>query len=234
MLADVHSHILSGIDDGARDVKETESLLTLLKRGGVTHLALTPHYYPYKGSIASFLERRNSAFQQLTELPTAKNFTFSLGAEVYLSETLFNNESLIPLCYEGTRYMLTELEYSSYFTDATKYRLLRLIEDFGVIPVLAHIDRYPFLWKDLQLLEMLRRMGCCFQINLSSLCGFFSRHRALKLFKFGFVDFLGEDVHHSVLPAKTKRKILLQAEKNCSGFLRSLTNKAVTELFVSR
>ena len=232
MFADVHSHVLFGIDDGARDSKETRKLLIQLRQAGTTHLALTPHYYPYKRSIRSFVEKRERAFQAFMTLPEAKHFVFSLGAEVYLSETLLNNEELLPLCYSGTRYMLTELEYSTYFTDAAKYRLLRLIEDFGVTPVLAHIDRYPFLWKNPELLKELQRLGCLFQVTLSALKGFFSRKQFVKLYENGYVDFLGEDVHRSVLLPQKKQVLLSGVEKVHQGFTRRITNETVSRLFV--
>lgn len=234
MFADVHSHVLFGIDDGARDSKETRKLLVQLRQAGTTHLALTPHYYPYKKSIHSFVEKREQAFRAFMTLPEAQNFVFSLGAEVYLSETLLNNEDVLPLCYSGTRFMLTELEYSSYFTDAAKYRLLRLVEDFGVTPVLAHIDRYPFLWKNLELLKELKRMGCRFQVNLSALKGFFSRKQFIKLYENGFLDFLGEDVHRSVLLPEEKQVLLSGVEKVHQGFTRRITNETVSRLFVKK
>lgn len=233
MFADVHSHILFGIDDGARSIKETQQILRDMELSGITHLAFTPHYYPYKGSVDSFVRRRAGAFQAVAELPEAKGFVFSLGAEVHLGETLLNNSTLKPLCYEGTRYMLTELEYSSYFTDAMKYRLLRLIEDFDVIPVLAHIDRYPFLWKDPRLLEQLKKMGCCFQMNLSALDGFFSRRRAVRLYELGFLDFLGGDVHRKALPLAEKEKLFDRVERLHKGFLKKTSLEAKSRLFIS-
>ncbi len=234
MFADVHSHVLCGIDDGARDLKETQKSLAILHQSGITHLAFTPHYYPHHRSIDSFLRRRADAFQAVKELPETKGITLTLGAEVYLGETLFNNEDLSPLCYEGTRYMLTEPEYNTYFSDATKYRLLRLIEEYDVTPVLAHIDRFPFLWKDTDLLVQLKQMGCCFQMNLSALQGFFSRRRAIKLYELGLLDFLGEDVHRSVLSAPEKERLLARAEKLHQGFSEKMSAKAKSRLFVSR
>ena len=234
MFADVHSHVLCGIDDGARSINDSQRSLQLLRQNGITHLAFTPHYYPHRNSVQTFLRRRARAYQAVKELPEAKTMTLTVGAEVYLGETLFNNEDLMPLCYEGTRYMLTELEYNSYFTDASDYRLLRLIEDYGVIPVLAHIDRFPFLWNDLHLLEKLKKMGCCFQMNISALQGFFSRRRAIKLFEFGFLDFLGEDVHRSVLPFKEKERMRIRTEKRNPGFFEELSSNAAARLFVAR
>ena len=233
MFADVHSHVLFGLDDGAQSIEQTRQILREMHQSGITHLALTPHYYPYRRSIDSFVKRRNDSYQAIMKLPEAEKFVFTLGAEVYLSETLFNNSDLTPLCYEGTRYLLTELEYSSYFTDATKYRLLHLIEDFNVIPVLAHIDRYPFLWKDASLLEQLKKMGCCFQVNLSALQGYFSRRRAASLYELGLLDFLGEDAHRSTLPFAEKKKVLVRTEKMHKNLLKKISFEAKSRLFIS-
>lgn len=231
MFADVHSHVLFGIDDGARSVEETRHLLKELRVCGQTHLAFTPHYYPYKRSLASFLEKREVAFSRVVTLPEAKDFCFTLGAEVYLTETLLNNEDLTSLCYTGTRFLLTELEYTDYFTDATKFRLLRLVEDFGVVPVLAHIDRYPFLWKDEAMLAELRRMGCRFQVNFSALTSFFPRSRARRLLRAGYLDFLGEDVHHSVFPAEKKKKIVETLQKQERSFSERVEKRAISLIF---
>lgn len=231
MFADIHSHVLCGIDDGAERLEETKQLLHTLHENGVTHLALTPHYYPYRRSISDFTERREKAFQKLLTLPEAEKFTFSLGAEVYLSETLLNNKTLGPLCYGGGNCMLTELEYADNLTDSARFRLLRLTEDFGVVPVLAHIDRYPFLWKDDGSLAWLRGIGCLFQVNLSAFIGFFSRKRALQLYDLGYVNFIGEDVHHQVLPANKREQIFSAVEKKRPEFLDRISRDAVRLLF---
>ena len=233
MFADVHSHVLCGIDDGARDLAETGRLLTELRAVGITHLAFTPHYYPHKRSLLSFEEKREKAYEAVKALPEAENFTFSLGAEVYLGETLFNNAALDSLCYEGTDFMLTELEYTPCFTDAARYRLLRLVEDYSVKPVLAHIDRYPFLWKNMDLLYDLKKMGCYFQVNLSAFKGFFTRMQVMKLYQNGFVDFLGGDVHRSVIPLAEKEKIFSRVEKKYPDFADRISREAVSQLFDS-
>ena len=231
MFADVHSHVLCGIDDGAKDLKETRELLVQLAQGGVTHLALTPHYYPYKRSVSSFLEKRKASYDLLLTLPEAKSFTLTLGAEVYLTETLMNNEDLSPLCYEGTRYMLTELEYTDSFTDATRMRLLHLTEDYGIVPILAHIDRYPFFRRETRHLAWLESIGCLFQVNLSALTGPFSQRRMLRLYDRGRLHFLGEDAHHTVLSPQIREKVFSRLEQKRPGLLDQVTERAVQSLF---
>ena len=230
MRADIHSHILPGIDDGARDIKEARELLSALQKEKITHLALTPHYYPYKKSQEDFLEDRRKAFESLSALPEAEAFTFSLGAEVYLTETLFNTEDISLFCYQGTNLMLTELEYTKTFTTTSRRRLLRLIHDYSITPVLAHIERFPFL-QNPDLLDELKRMGCLFQVNLPSFSPFFSGRRLCRYFEMGFVDFLGEDVHHTVLRGAPRSAVLERMAKRAPDLVPVADNNAKSLIF---
>ncbi len=231
MFADVHSHVLFGMDDGAKDPQEARELLSRLHRNGVTHLALTPHYYPYKRSLSSFLEKRACAMEAFSLLPEAALFTFALGAEVYLSETLLNNSDLTPLCFSGTRFMLVEPEYAQAYSESLRFRLLRLTQDFGIRPILAHIDRYPFLWKNQRNLEEILEMGCLFQVNLSALIPYFSSRRAVRLYDKGLIHFLGEDVHHQVLSSRAREKAFLKIEKRSPGMLDGIAHFACSSIF---
>ena len=231
MFADIHSHVLCGIDDGAKNLEETRELLTQLTLGGVTHLALTPHYYPYERSVVSFLEKRQAAYESLLTLPEAKPFTLTLGAEVYLTETLMNNSDLSPLCYKGTRYILTELEYTESFTAATRRRLLHLTEDHGLVPVLAHIDRYPFFRRNPRHLAWLESIGCLFQVNLSAFAGPFSQRRMIRLYDQGWLHFVGEDVHHTVMPPQKKNKVFSRLKQKRPDLLEKANERAVKCFF---
>ncbi len=231
MFADIHSHILPGVDDGPKESQHSRQLLSELSACGVTHLAFTPHYYPDQRTIHSFLDKREKAYREILGFPEADKFSFALGAEVYLTGTLFIKENLTRLCFQGTSLMLTELEYTDQFADVTRLRLLRLTEERGITPILAHIDRYPFLWKNTKLLHKLRDMGCLFQVNLSAFADPFSRARALRVMDEGLVDFLGEDVHSFTMPSKKKEKIFDFLEKKRPGFLTSVAKKAEINLF---
>ncbi len=234
MKADIHSHILCGIDDGAKNLEESERLLTGLSQSGIRQLALTPHYYPYQQSLECFLEKRQIAFQKIQTLPVAEKFCFSLGAEVYLTETLFNNQDLSALCYEGTSFMLTELEYADDLTASVRSRLRRLREDCDIIPVLAHVDRYPFLWKSKRTLAELMDQGCYFQVNLSAFQTRFATARTRKLFEKGFVHFLGEDVHSECLNTEQKKLLFGKAFDSDKGFVREADERAFRAIFAAK
>lgn len=231
MFADIHSHILPKVDDGPRDLENSRQCLRDLALGGVTHLAFTPHFYPDQKTVEAFLEKREKGYQKILTAPELENFTYTLGAEVYLTGTLFNNENLARLCYQGTNLMLVEPEYADSFTNSLRIRIHRLTEEYEITPIVAHVDRYPFLWKDVKKMMYLRDMGCLLQVNLSSFTEAFSRRHALRLADEGLIHFLGEDVHHWAIPAEKRRKKIAFWEKKRPGFVDQLTGKAVEMIF---
>ena len=62
---DIHSHILPGIDDGAKDITESAELINFMKKEGITEVIATPHFYPNEMSLGDFLEHRNNAYETL-------------------------------------------------------------------------------------------------------------------------------------------------------------------------
>ncbi len=233
MQTDIHSHILCGIDDGAHKPEVTRSALAALSREGVTHLALTPHYYPSRKPMHRFLARREDSYRALLKMPEAKQFHLSLGAEVYFTEPLFNYDDLKPLCYTGTNLMLTELEYGDLYTSSTRRRLTRLVEDYGITPVLAHIDRYSFLTRDPEILLELRDVGCLFQTNLVSWSKFFLRGRLARLARMGLVDFFGEDVHGEVICGKDRKDLLCRIRQKAPDLIPLANERAKKKIFLT-
>ena len=194
MKFDIHTHILPKIDDGAKDVEQSIALVEKLSSQGVTHIALTPHFYSNEESMDKFLEKRKKSFDKFIE-KAPKNVTYTIGAEVYFSEYLFNNKSIKELCYKNTNYLLIEFPYNTTFTGKSENDLYKLISDYGVKPVLPHIERYPSILDNYKMLEKLIGMGCTAQINLDSLNSFMTKRKILKLFKRGLISYVGTDTH---------------------------------------
>jgi protein-tyrosine phosphatase len=197
---DFHTHILPQMDDGATSVQESESMLRSLANQGVEAVCLTPHFYPYRESIESFVERREKSFAQLEPLAEEAGVSVVPASETFLHDYLFHAEDISPLCVkdnEGNSYLLTELPVDSELTGHTEARILRLIDTYCVTPVLAHIERCPKLFKDKRQMNRLMDMGCLMQINLESLDkDFFLRSRILRYIENGMVHVVGTDAHH--------------------------------------
>lgn len=194
-LYDMHTHILPSVDDGARSVEDSLTLINKLRRAGVSDICLTPHFYTHKESLKDFLERRNRAFVELSAYLN-NDVTFHLGAEVYVTKYLFSNEvDLKYACYEGTSYMLTEFPYSSTFEGESMVFINKLINNYGITPVLAHVERYPYLLKHLDKVEELIDMGVIIQSNACSFSEFPLKFKLTKMLKNGYIHIIGSDAH---------------------------------------
>ncbi|MEE1124369.1 MAG: CpsB/CapC family capsule biosynthesis tyrosine phosphatase [Acutalibacteraceae bacterium] len=198
---DIHTHILPSIDDGASDIDISILLLEALEEQGVTHIAFTPHFYTQyediENRLAEFLEAREKAYKLVKENYTG-SLTFTVGAEVHLSENILLIENLKDLCYRSTNYLLIEMPYNSSFSDEEIKILKEIISKHKIIPVLAHIERYPVVFKNKELLSQLKEMGCIMQINTESLRGVFSKNKIIKLINEGYVALLGSDTHSTI------------------------------------
>lgn len=191
---DMHTHILHGVDDGARTVEDSLILINRLRRAGVTDICLTPHYYTHKESLSDFVKRRDKAFGELNA-HVSDDVKLHLGAEVYVTKYLFSNDDLKSVCYKGTNYMLTEFPYSSTFIGESLVYINKLMNNYGIIPVLAHVERYPYLLKHYSVLEELIDMGVVIQSNACSFADFPLKIKLIKMLKNGYIHIIGSDAH---------------------------------------
>lgn len=191
---DLHNHIMPGIDDGARNVEGSLKLLEAHSLQGIRNICLTPHYYSYEESIDSFLERRrNSIDELLPSIPTDMNIKF--GAEVFATKYLFTQDhDLSDLCVSGTKFMLTEFPYSSTFRSGSLDIIIRLTS-LGIIPILAHVERYEHLMRNLSILEELISMGVVVQSNAVSFTERSTRRKLLKMLEQGYINIISSDAH---------------------------------------
>ena len=219
MNTDVHSHLLPGIDDGSRHLSETEEILARLKEDGIEFLAFTPHFYPAQNSIDRFLAHRDGSLRRLAGSPLFAAFHTTVGAEVYLTESLFNYDGIERLSYRGTGLILTELEYGVPWSRTVERRLERLNNDFSLTPVLSPIERFSDLLNVPERVAYLREMGCLCQMNLQSFAQFFKKRKMMRLVREDMVDFLGQDLHREALPKDMRERILRELEKSAPGFV---------------
>ncbi len=199
LTADVHSHILPGVDDGSPDVEESLAILARLHEAGVRRVALTPHVsrsmFPNQ---ADDLQERLKAF--LPELPdTLSDMSFHLASEYMVDEFFIDSHDR--LAYPDG-HLLIEMSYYERSRDI-KEAVFNLLMD-GFSPILAHPERYVFYQKvfdkrdGVSELRMLREMGCSLQLNVMSLTGAYGE-RSLGIVHWlldeDMYSYIGTDVH---------------------------------------
>lgn len=193
---DFHSHILPGIDDGAKDTEVSISIIRKLAENGIKDICLTPHYYTHHESYEDFITKRDNAYKILSDALTddIRNVRFHLGAEVYITDYLFNQPFDFHVCYDDSPYILTEFPYESDFSGKSYQQLYKLLGK-NMIPVIAHIERYPKLLKNAKKRVELLKMGVVFQSNFTSFTESHYKRKLVKLIKTGEISILGSDAH---------------------------------------
>lgn len=196
MLYDLHTHVLPGIDDGATDLSESLALLNQEKECGVSTVVLTPHFRAQVQKPQEFLARRAHAFETLSAGYQGE-IQLVLGAEVLYSPYLASIENIRDFCIGDTNFLLVELPYQARMGDDVLRALTRLVDEHGILPILAHVERYEAVRRDVQVLQKFRSIGCLFQVNAATLAGksFFLRRFVRALIRGGYVDLVGSDCH---------------------------------------
>lgn len=205
MFADIHSHILPGLDDGAKDMEESIQMARQAVQQGITHMLATPHHR--NGTFTNEPERIYSQTAELNAALRDKEVPLRIvpGMELHLHGEILNDmqdmaNHLVPLARHN--YLLIELPYAyiPHFTEAVFYR----IQLMGYIPVLAHPERNTeFKRHPNRLFDLINR-GALVQVTAGSLTGQFgrkSKHFTLDLMKHHLVHFVASDTHNTTTRA---------------------------------
>lgn len=194
---DMHAHWLPGLDDGAKTMDETLTLIRGLVDRGYTKLIATPHvmadlYHNRPDTILSVLEevRQVVAEQNIeVELDAAAEYLLDEGfAEKLKSDDL--------LTLPG-KHILVEFSFVSPPPDRDKIFFDLLTK--GYFPILAHPERYCYYHSKFDEYRTMADRGIKLQVNLLSLTGHYGKTEkkiAERLISEGLVSILGTDAHH--------------------------------------
>lgn len=196
-VTDFHTHILPGVDDGSKTLKESVALLRLEAQQGIEHVVLTPHFYAEKESLAHFLERRSRAMQRLTASAEGVEGLpkLSVGAEVRIFEGISNSEYLSELAISGTKCILIEMPMPPWSDNLLK-ELERIRYKRGFVPIMAHIDRYISPWRTRGIPETFASLPVLVQASGSFFINRSTRQLALRLLRENKIHLLGSDCHN--------------------------------------
>ena len=174
-MIDLHCHILPGIDDGALSLSESLIMAQSAAGGGTRKIAATPHYFndyqnPKPVSKAEVMQKFKELkdFLRLNRCPVE----LYMGAEQYgVSNlaSLIENDELITI--NDSRYLLIEFSLDDDIERA-KYVLSQL-DDYDIVPVLAHPERYDFIQEEPSKIFWFLQHGCLLQVNKGSITGRF-------------------------------------------------------------
>ncbi len=194
-ICDIHSHFLPCMDDGCKTVQESVAVLKRAQSQGMTKLIATPHYYHERESAADFIARRDACEQLLRDAVSRENGPmpqFCCGAEVAYFAGIDRYDDLRQLCLGKSRYLLLELPFTPWSGQVV--RDVQNISLRGIIPVLAHFERYVAIQSE-QNLQRLLELDPLIQTNAESLLGFWKGAHSRRSLAQGRVHLLGSDCH---------------------------------------
>lgn len=197
LQTDIHSHVLPGIDDGAKDVAESIELLRGLKNMGFEHCIATPHISQehYQNTPQTIKAAHNCLTSALEASPLLD--VAGVAAEYLLDEYFLpkiNKRELLTL--PGDR-VLFELSFASPPHNLEEVIFALRVE--GYRPLLAHPERYRYWARHQEKWTQMISLGCELQLNILSLLGYYGktvRKTAYEILEHHPVSFLGTDCHN--------------------------------------
>ena len=196
-MIDIHTHILPGMDDGAKDVEMSLAMLRMQREQGVDSVVLTPHFYRNKEHPAHFLRRRQEAFERLQQAMEAAGEKFpqlTLGAEVAWMPNMTEWDEIEQLCLGESKYLLLELPFYTWRSQVIQ-QIYDLMLDHNITPVFAHLERYLKNQKREYIQEILD-MGTPIQVSSAPMAHFLERRPILKMLKNGQAHIMASDCHN--------------------------------------
>jgi tyrosine-protein phosphatase YwqE len=194
---DLHSHLIPGIDDGAKTMEEAIKLILGLKALGYKKLITTPHIMSHRfpNSAETILRGLDALRRELERRDI--DIAVEAAAEYYVDEHFLELLERGEILTFGTDYLLFELSYIA--APANLEALLFTLQSRGYRPVLAHPERYTYLQGRFDRYVALKEAGALFQLNGVSLAGHYANKTvqttARKLSERGMIDFVGSDTH---------------------------------------
>ena len=186
-MLDIHTHILPNVDDGSKSLEESIELLRSEVNNGVTIVILTPHQN-------ARIKTKNELIKRFLEFKKEIDFIdLYLGSEIYYYDDLIAdlvNDRVLTI--NNSKYVLVE------FSTRTETNIADIVYEIvlkGFKPIIAHIERYPYLTLENYL--AIKNNGGLIQINASSYEDKYFKKKTKILLKNKLVDFVASDCHNT-------------------------------------
>ena len=193
-MIDIHSHIIWGVDDGARNREDSIAMLRLAAETGTTDIVATPHCdRQYKFDPAVRDERIRELMDATGGVPRIHP-----GCDFRLS---FDNIQIAlqepaRFTINGLRYLLVEFE--DVLIPPTTEEIFRRFMEREICPVITHPERNPILQRSFERLQSWKQMGCLLQVTAQCLTDRFGKAAqasAWELLRRGLVHVVASDGH---------------------------------------
>ena len=169
-------------------------MLEMLKEQGVDIVVATSHFNANHQRVTSFIERRQAAYEALSESLPEGFPKIVPGAEVEYYPGISRMEDLKLLRFENSRVLLLEMPMAKW-SDYTVRELLEISSSRDFKLMIAHVERY-MSYQSPKVLEKLCGNGVFMQANASFFNDFWQKRKALNLLNEGLIHVIGSDCHN--------------------------------------
>jgi protein-tyrosine phosphatase len=198
-MIDIHSHILPGIDDGARNLEDSIVMAEAAVKEGITHLYATPHH-----RNGRYENEKNSIIQQVKSLNEELNqrgieLKILPGQEIRLYKELLEDldrDVIMPLHHQS-KYLLIEFPSSNVPTSAAETLYELSLRNYT--PIIVHPERNSEIIENTDLLYNLIIEGALTQITANSINGSFGKkimNFSHDLVRANMAHFIASDAHN--------------------------------------
>ena len=190
-MIDLHSHLLYGLDDGPDSPEDSYELIRHLSSFGFTELVPTPHKFHmlFNPSPGDVIEKINSLKRSII-----KRFTFEYMCKVE-SILKLDNKHEIGVTEKGEKVILIEFPSSVTSKDEIK-RSISKLNNAGIVPLIAHIERYrksDEFWVQCKKTYRVLLQGCIKTLAKSSYDG--KKKQMVRLLEKDMIDNMATDIH---------------------------------------
>jgi protein-tyrosine phosphatase len=198
-MIDLHSHILPGIDDGAKTLDMSLEMARMAVADGIHTMACTPHIYPglYMNDAPGIDQAREALQAELDQRGIALRLV--VGADVHLVPGLLDGlrAGRVPTLH-GSRYVL--LEPSHHVKPPRFEESVFELVAAGYTPVITHPERLVWIEDHYDVFLRLVRQGAWMQVTAGALTGMFgprAKYWGEKFLGEGQTHLLATDAHSS-------------------------------------
>ena len=229
MIADIHTHVLPFIDDGAQDLVMSLEMLIQMESDGITTVIATPHFNFMKDDEQSFLTKREDSLNQVKNIIKENNLKITIrkGTELLFGPGMTDID-LSQHTIEDTDYLLIEFSTRKKITNAVTS--LENILAQGFIPILAHMERYDFLLDDGDLMIKLIQMGVLFQVNAETIIN--DKSLTNILFKKNLVHLIASDTHNTTNRNPNLKEALDSLDEAQADLIKNNTQQVINNQLI--
>lgn len=198
IIADMHSHILPGLDDGSVNIEMSIAMLETAYKNGTRHIVATPHY-----CLGKFLVDRQEMYANVKKL-RHEMFLRDMNIEIYPGHEVRCATDIAQEFHAGkistlndAGFMLLELPFSTVIPNFSQM-FFQIQEETRTRIIFAHPERHECVRSHPEILEKMVERGILLQINADSIRGRNGKASKMfveKLLKKNMVSFVASDAH---------------------------------------